>query len=36
MKNFECRYAMYYHHRWIKCSIHGENIIDVLKKVILT
>lgn len=30
-KFFECRYAMYLHHRGMKSSIHGENLIDAIK-----
>ncbi len=32
MKSYECYYAMYYHHRGVKSSLRGENIIEALKK----
>lgn len=32
MKSFDCYYAMYVHHRGLKSVIHGENLIDAIKK----
>ncbi len=31
MKTFDCRYAMYLHHRGVKSGIRGENIVDAIK-----
>jgi hypothetical protein len=32
MKRFDCRYAMYLHHRGVSSVVCGEDIIDAIKK----